>query len=323
MDQCERINLPPLPPKEGKYLLKYPRLIQDTAKSHMFLQQLINGIMLGSTYSLVAIGYTLIFGVLNLLHFAHGEVFMLGAFIGLQIVLGLKLGIFGAMIGAMVATALVGLLIERVAFRPIKKEYFLAPLIATIGITIILQEVANKVFGSEPVGFPQSVEILNFQLGPIGINSLQILILSISIFLMVVLHLFVSRTRLGRGMRATAENATTARLLGVKINRIVVLTFMIASALAGAAGVLVGMAYNTISPYMGAQMAGKGFAIMLLGGLGNIKGAMLGGLILGVAEILSVGYLTSSYRDAFAFGVMILILIFKPSGLFGSLIHED
>ncbi len=289
----------------------------------MFLQQLINGIMLGSTYSLVAIGYTLIFGVLNLLHFAHGEVFMLGAFIGLQIVLGLKLGILGAMIGAMAATALVGYLIERVAFRPIKKEYFLAPLIATIGITIILQEVANKVFGSEPVGFPQSVEILNFQLGPIGINSLQILILSISIFLMVVLHLFVSRTKLGRGMRATAENATTARLLGVKVNRIVALTFMIASALAGAAGVLVGMAYNTISPYMGAQMAGRGFAIMLLGGLGNIKGAMLGGLILGVAEILSVGYLTSSYRDAFAFGVMILILIFKPSGLFGSLIHED
>ena len=289
----------------------------------MFLQQLINGIMLGSTYSLVAIGYTLIFGVLNLLHFAHGEVFMLGAFIGLQIVLGLKLGIFGAMIGAMAGAAVVGYFIERVAFRPIKKEYFLAPLIATIGITIILQEVANKVFGSEPVGFPQTVEIRNLQLGPIGINSLQIMILSISIFLMVVLHLFVSRTKLGRGMRAAAENATTARLLGVKINRIVVLTFMIASALAGAAGVLVGMAYNYISPYMGAQMAGKGFAIMLLGGLGNIKGAMLGGLILGVAEILSVGYLASSYRDAFAFGVMILILIFKPSGLFGSLIHED
>ena len=141
----------------------------------MFLQQLINGIMLGSTYSLVAIGYTLIFGVLNLLHFAHGEVFMLGAFIGLQIVLGLKLGIFGVIVGAMVGTALVGFLIERVAFRPIKKEYFLAPLIATIGITIILQEMANKIFGSEPVGFPQTVEIRNFQLGPIGINTLQIL----------------------------------------------------------------------------------------------------------------------------------------------------
>lgn len=279
--------------------------------------------MLGSAYSLVAIGYTLIFGVLNLLHFAHGEVFMFGAYFGLQIVLGLKLGLPGAITGAMIGTAIMGLLIERIAFRPIKKEYFLAPLIATIGITIILQEAANKIFGSEPVGFPQTVNIRNFQLGPVGINTLQILILGISLFLMAALHLFVSRTRLGRAMRATAENATIARLLGVNVNRITMLTFVVASSLAGAAGILVGMAYNSVSPYMGAQMAGKGFAIMLLGGLGNIKGAMVGGLILGVAEILSVGYLASSYRDAFAFGVMILILIFRPSGLFGSLIHED
>jgi branched-chain amino acid transport system permease protein len=289
----------------------------------MFLQQLINGIMLGSTYSLVAIGYSLIFGVLNLLHFAHGEVFMLGAYFALQISLSLHWGLFGCMLGAVIGTAIMGFLIERVAIRPIKREYFLAPLVATIGITIILQEGAAKVFGSEPVGFPQSVAIRNFQLGPIGINTLQILILGISLSLMVILHLFVSRTKLGRGMRATAENATTARLLGVRVNGIITLTFMIASALAGVAGVLVGMAYNTITPYMGAQMAGKGFAIMLLGGLGNVQGAMLGGLILGIAEIFSVGYLASSYRDAFAFGVMILILIFKPSGLFGSLIHED
>lgn len=284
---------------------------------------MVNGIMLGSAYSLVAIGYTLIFGVLNLLHFAHGEVFMLGAYFGLQIVLGLKLGLPGAIAGSMIGTAILGLLIERVAFRPIKKEHFLAPLIATIGITIILQEAANKIFGSEPAGFPQTVSIRNFQLGPVGINTLQIVILCIALFLMAALHLFVSRTRLGRAMRATAENATIARLLGVNVNRITMLTFVVASSLAGAAGVLVGLAYNAVSPYMGAQMAGKGFAIMLLGGLGNIKGAMVGGLILGVAEILSVGYLSSSYRDAFAFGVMILILIFRPSGLFGSLIHED
>jgi branched-chain amino acid transport system permease protein len=289
----------------------------------MFLQQMVNGIMLGSAYSLVAIGYTLIFGVLNLLHFAHGEVFMLGAYFGLEVVLGLKLGLPGAMAGAMIGTAILGLLIERIAFRPIKKEHFLAPLIATIGITIILQEAANKIFGSEPVGFPQTVTIRNFQVGPVGINTLQIIILGISLFLMAALHFFVSNTRMGRAMRATAENTTTARLLGVKVNRIIMITFVVASALAGAAGVLVGMAYNAVTPYIGAQMAGKGFAIMLLGGLGNIKGAMVGGLILGVAEILSVGYLASSYRDAFAFGVMILILIFRPSGLFGSLIHED
>jgi branched-chain amino acid transport system permease protein len=289
----------------------------------MFLQQVVNGIMLGSTYSLVAIGYTLIFGVLGLLHFAHGEVFMLGAYFGLQVVLGLKLGAPGAIVGAMTGTAVMGFLIERVAFRPIKKEYFLAPLIATIGITIILQETATKIFGSESVGFPKTITIQTFQWGPVATSNLQLTILAISLFLMAALHFFVSRTKLGRAMRSTAENATTARLLGVNVNRIILLTFIVASSLAGAAGVLVGMAYNSISPYMGAQMAGKGFAIMLLGGLGNLRGAMVGGLILGVAEVLSVGYLASSYRDAFAFGVMILILIFRPSGLFGSLIHED
>jgi branched-chain amino acid transport system permease protein len=289
----------------------------------MFLQQVVNGIMLGSAYSLVAIGYTLIFGVLGLLHFAHGEVYMLGAYFGLQVVLGLTLGAPGAIVGAMIGTAVMGFLIERVAFRPIKKEYFLAPLIATIGITIILQEVATKIFGSEPVGFPKTIAIQTYQWGPVTTSNLQLIILAISLLLMAALHFFVSRTKLGRAMRATAENSTTARLLGVNVNRIILLTFIVASSLAGAAGVLVGMAYNLISPYMGAQMAGKGFAIMLLGGLGNLRGAMVGGLILGVAEVLSVGYLASSYRDAFAFGIMILILIFRPSGLFGSLIHED
>ena len=289
----------------------------------MFLQQVVNGIMLGSTYSLVAIGYTLIFGVLGLLHFAHGEVFMLGAYFGLQVVLGLKLGVVGAMVGAMIGSAVMGFLIERTAFRPIKKEHFLAPLIATIGITIILQEAATKVFGSEPVGFPKIIELRTYQMGPVATSNVQLLILAISLFLMVALHLFVSRTKLGRAMRSTAENSTTARLLGVNVNGIILMTFVVASSLAGAAGVLVGMAYNSVSPYMGAGMAGKGFAIMLLGGLGNLRGAMVGGLILGVAEVLSVGYLASSYRDAFAFGVMILILIFRPSGLFGSLIHED
>ena len=289
----------------------------------MFLQQLINGIMLGSTYSLVAIGYTLIFGVLNLLHFAHGEVFMLGAFFALQLSLGLKWGLAASMVGAAIGAAFVGFLIERAAIRPIKREYFIAPLIATIGVTIILQEVATKLFGSAPVGFPQTVAIENFQFGPVGISTLQIVILSISLTLMVSMHLFVSKTRMGRAMLAAAENATTARLLGVKVNGIIIGTFMIASALAGVAGVLVGMAYNTVSPYMGVHMAGKGFAIILLGGLGNIQGVMLGGIILGVAETFSVGYLASSYRDAFAYGVMVLILILKPSGLFGSLIHED
>lgn len=289
----------------------------------MFLQQMINGLMLGSTYSLIAIGYTLIFGVLNLLHFAHGEVFMMGAFFGLYIVLLFKLNIYFAILGAMIGTAVLGILIELVAFRPIKKEFHLAPLISTIGVTIILQDGATKLFGGEQTGFPETIQVTNFFMGPVQMTSVQILILSVSVFLMLVLHLFVTKTKLGKAMRAVAESARTASLLGVNINAIVVATFGVASALAGAAGVLVGLAFNAISPFVGVQMAIKGFVIMLLGGLGNIKGAMIGGLILGIIEVLSVAYLASSYRDAFAFGLMMIILIFKPSGLFGTRLRED
>lgn len=289
----------------------------------MFLQQMINGLMLGSTYSLIAIGYTLIFGVLNLLHFAHGEVFMMGAFFGLYIVLLFKLNIYFAILGAMIGTAVLGILIELVAFRPIKKEFHLAPLISTIGVTIILQDGATKLFGGEQTGFPETIQVTNYFMGPIQMTSVQILILSVSVFLMLVLHLFVTKTKLGKAMRAVAESARTASLLGVNINAIVVATFGVASALAGAAGVLVGLAFNAISPFVGVQMAIKGFVIMLLGGLGNIKGAMIGGLILGIIEVLSVAYLASSYRDAFAFGLMMIILIFKPSGLFGTMLRED
>lgn len=284
---------------------------------------MVNGLMLGSTYSLIAIGYTLIFGVLNLLHFAHGEVFMMGAFFGLYIVLLFKLNIYFAILGAMIGTAVLGILIELVAFRPIKKEFHLAPLISTIGVTIILQDGATKLFGGEQTGFPETIQVTNYFMGPVQMTSVQILILSVSVFLMLVLHLFVTKTKLGKAMRAVAESARTASLLGVNINAIVVATFGVASALAGAAGVLVGLAFNAISPFVGVQMAIKGFVIMLLGGLGNIKGAMIGGLILGIIEVLSVAYLASSYRDAFAFGLMMIILIFKPSGLFGTMLRED
>ncbi|MFQ5691565.1 MAG: branched-chain amino acid ABC transporter permease [Nitrospinota bacterium] len=283
----------------------------------LFVQQLVNGLMLGSTYSLVAIGYTLILGTLNLLHFAHGEVFMMGAFFGLLMVLFWKVNFYVAIAGGMASAALVGILVELFAIRPIKKEQHLAPLISTIGVTIILQEAAHYFSGGEPLSFPETVRILNFDLGGIRINSVQLTIFGVSVFLMFVLHLFVKKTKMGKAMRATAESPTTAALLGISVHQVTIATFIIASALAGAAGVLVGLNYNAVTPGMGVSFAIKGFAIMLLGGLGNIYGAMLGGLILGGAEILSVGYLAPSYRDAFAFGLMILILIFRPSGILG------
>jgi branched-chain amino acid transport system permease protein len=291
----------------------------------MLAQQIVNGVMLGSTYSLIAIGYTLVFGVLHLVHLAHGEVFMIGAFIGLQTALWLGTGSVTALVAALVGTALLGMLIELVAFRPIRTRggMFLAPMISTIGVGIVLQEVATRLFGAEQVGFPHRMEAVTFHVGPVAVTSVQLTILGVALGLMAILHLFIQRTRVGMAMRATAENLTTARILGIRTNRIILLTFAVASALGGAAGVLVGLQFNAISPFMGIDIGVKGLAIMLLGGLGNVQGAMLGGLILGVVEILSVAYLASSYRDAFAFLVMIAVLLFRPQGLFGSTYHVE
>ncbi|MFQ5692179.1 MAG: branched-chain amino acid ABC transporter permease [Nitrospinota bacterium] len=284
----------------------------------MFAQQLINGLMLGASYSLVAIGYTLIFGVLGLLHFAHGEVFMVGAFVGLQIVLLTGANIYVALLGAMIATAVLGVVIDFAAIRPIRKEYPLAPLISTIGVTIVLQNLAIYIFGGEQVGFPETIEPVLYRLGPVTISSVQIFILLVALLLMVVLWLFIGRTKMGRAMRATAESHETAALLGVNVNRVVLFTFILASGLAGVAGVLDGVKNSAITPFMGLEVAVKGLVVMLLGGLGNVLGAMVGGLILGMVEILAAAYLGTSVRDFFTFVILILILLYRPTGLFGT-----
>jgi len=286
----------------------------------MLEQQLLNGVMLGSTYALIAIGYTLIFGVLHLVHLAHGEVFMVGAFAGLAAVKFTGGDIFTALVVGTAASALVGALVELLAIRPIRrrKGHMLAPMISTIGVGIVLQEVVARTFGAEQVGFPHRMEPVSWHVGSVTVTSLQLLILGVSIVLMMALHLFVTRTKLGMAMRATAEDAGIAHTLGIRSERIVLLTFVIASGLGGAAGVLVGLAFNAISPFMGIDMGIKGLVEMLLGGLGNIYGAMAGGLIIGLAEVLSVAYLASSYRDAFAFVIMIAVLLLRPRGIFGS-----
>ena len=284
----------------------------------MFFQQLINGLMLGASYSLVAIGYTLIFGVLGLLHFAHGEVFMMGAFIGLQIALLPGANIYVALLGAMIATAILGLVVDLVAVRPVNKDYPLAPLISTIGVTIVLQNLAIYIFGGEQVGFPEKIKPVLYRLGPVTISSVQLFILVVALVLMVVLWLFINRTKLGRAMRATAESHETAALLGVNVNGVVLFTFVLASALAGVAGVLDGVKNSAISPFMGLEVSVKGLVVMLLGGLGNVPGAMVGGLILGMVEILTAAYLGTSVRDLFTFVILILILLYRPTGLFGT-----
>ena len=285
----------------------------------MLGQQLINGLMLGASYALVAIGYTLIFGVLRLLHFAHGEVFMAGAFIGLHIVLWFSFAnIYLAIAGAMILTAVIGWLIARLAVQPVDKNYPLAPLISTIGVTIVLQNVAISVFGGEQVAFPETIEQVLYRIGPLTISSVQIFILVVAVAAMVTLWLFIDRTRTGRAIRATSESHEIAALLGVDVNRVVIVTFIIASALAGIAGVLDGVKNSAITPHMGLEVAVKALVVMLLGGLGNVPGAMVGGLLLGMVEILTASYLGTSVRDFFTFVILILLLLYRPTGLFGT-----
>ncbi len=260
----------------------------------MLIQQLVNGLMLGAVYALIAIGYTLVFGVLGMLHLAHGEVFMVGGFVGLLLVTYVSGNVLLALGGAMVATGLLGLLIERVAFRPLRRAHHLAPLATTLGAGIALQETARAYFGAEQRGFPTVIGLDLWQLGPIRVSSVQVFILGAAIVLMVAVHLFLTRTRAGRAVRATAEDPIVAGLLGVNVEGTIMLTFVVGSMLAGAAGVLVGIAYNAVHPFIGVQMGIKGLVVMLLGGLGNVPGAMLGGVLLGMEQI---GLATPALRE--------------------------
>jgi branched-chain amino acid transport system permease protein len=289
----------------------------------MFYQQLVNGLMLGASYSLVAIGYTLIFGVLNLLYFAHGEVFMVGAFVGLFLVIYAGTNIYIALLGALIACAVLGAMAFFVAVRPVPKDRPLAPLISTIGLTIVLQNFAIYVFGGRQFAFPETIHQTLYHIGPIAISSVQIFILGIAIALMVALWLFIERTKLGRAMRAVAENHETAALLGVNVNRVVLITFVIGSGIAGVAGVLDGLKNSSVSPFMGLGAAVKGLIVMLLGGLGNVPGAMVAGLLLGMIEILSAAYIGTTERDFFSFLILILILLYRPTGLFGTRTAEQ
>ncbi|MEJ2432033.1 MAG: branched-chain amino acid ABC transporter permease [Pseudolabrys sp.] len=289
----------------------------------MLYQQLINGLMLGASYSLVAIGYTLIFGVLNLLYFAHGEVFMIGAFVGLYMVTLGGANIYVALLGAMLASALVGVIAVYISVRPVSKDHPLAPLISTIGLTIVIQNLAIYIFGGQQVAFPDTISDTLYHIGPVTISSVQIFILTVAVVLMALLWLFIERTKMGRAIRATAENHETAALLGVDVNRVVLMTFIIGSGIAGIAGVLDGIKNSGISPFMGIGAAVKGLIVMLLGGLGNVFGAMVAGLLLGMIEILTSAYIGTTQRDFFSFAILILILLYKPTGLFGTRTTEQ
>jgi branched-chain amino acid transport system permease protein len=289
----------------------------------MIYQQLINGLMLGASYSLVAIGYTLIFGVLNLLYFAHGEVFMIGAFVGLFLVVYAGANIYGALLGTMVICGILGVIAVFIAVRPVSKDRPLAPLISTIGLTIVIQNLMIYLNGGKQLAFPETITQKLYHIGPFTISTAQLFILGVALALMVLLWLFIEHSKMGRAIRATAENHETAALLGVNVNRVVLITFIIGSGIAGVAGVLDGVKNSSISPFMGLGAAVKGLIVMLLGGLGNVPGAMIAGLMLGMIEILSAAYIGTTERDFFSFLILILILLWRPTGLFGTRTAEQ
>ena len=290
-----------------------------------FVQHFINGLSLGAIYALIALGYTMVFGVLKLINFAHGEVYMFGAFIAFYAAnyFGLAshpsfLSLIIVLAISMSGCALLGFALERLAYRPLRNSPRINVLITAVGVSMLLQYSGQLIFGANPKFFPQIYQPeSNWSFGELKINPLQIVVLLIAILLMVALQFLVFRTRWGRAMRAVSFDPDTASLMGISTDKVVSATFMLGSALAGAAGVLVGLVYPKIDPLMGVLPGIKAFIAAVFGGIGNIAGAVLGAITLGLSEEFVVGYIAPSFRDALAFTILIVVLMFKPSGLLG------
>ncbi len=286
-----------------------------------FLQQTVYGISLGSVYALIALGYTMVYGIVRLINFAHGEIYMLGAYAGFFAVTSMGLHFVLALIFAMAAAALAGVLVERIAYKPLRNAPRLAVLITAIGMSLLLQNVGQKVFGSIPRSFPRQFDGL-YQIGGINLDQSRIIIFLITFLLMLALQYFVNYTKPGRAMRAVSQDRDAAQLMGINVERTISSTFAIGSMLAGAAGILVAIVFPQIRPTMGLMPGLKAFVAAVIGGIGIIPGAVIGGLLLGVSENLVTAYLSSSWRDAIAFGMLIVILLVKPSGILGRNVRE-
>jgi branched-chain amino acid transport system permease protein len=321
----------------------------------IFVQQLVNGLTLGAVYAVVALGYTMVYGIIQLINFAHGEVVMIGAMVAFTVIVRLADSgmppVLVVLIGTCCAVPVcmaVGYAMERLAYRPLRRAPRLAPLITAIGVSIILQHLAMLVFSRNVLAFPQIIPITTYHVGGAIVTGVQIAIVGICVTMMAALALLVYRTRLGRAMRATAQNPQVAALMGVDINRVIAVTFVIGAALGAVAGVMVGTYYGVAQYTMGSVLGLKAFAAAVLGGIGNIPGAMLGGLVLGVVEALGAGYIGdltdlchyglgpaaacadgghfvlfgSNYQDVFAFIVLILVLVFRPQGVLGERVGD-
>ncbi len=299
----------------------------------LFLQQLANGLTIGAIYALIALGYTMVYGVIQLINFAHGEVFVVGAYLALTLLLalgisqplvGLPLVGLVALVGlaAMAGCGALGVAMERLAYRPLQRAPRLCALITAIGLSFVLQNALMLVYGATDRRFPSLVPPIRWEVGGITVTVLQVIIWASSAALMAAVQALVMRTTLGKAMRATAQDARACALLGIPVNRIVAATFVIGSGLAAVGGVLFGLYYNTVNFHDGYLMGLKAFTAAVLGGIGNIPGAMVGGLVLGVLEGLGAGYLSSQWKNVFAFVVLVGLLLFKPTGLLGERVAE-
>ena len=295
----------------------------------LFLQQLLNGLTLGAIYALIALGYTMIYGVIQLINFAHGEVFMVGAYAALTIILILSpvglpwwvlLVVCG--LGAMACCGAVGAGIERTAYRPIRQAPRLNALITAIGMSFFLQNALMLIYGATDRQFPSLIPLVRWQIAGVSLTLMQLVVWISGAILMVGLHLLVMSTKLGKAMRAIAQDLTACALLGIPVNRVIAVTFTIGSALAAMGGVLFGLNYGTINFHDGYLTGLKAFTAAVLGGIGNIPGAMVGGLVLGMLEALGAGYLSAQWKNVFAFVILVALLLFKPRGLLGERVAE-
>ncbi|WP_257295186.1 high-affinity branched-chain amino acid ABC transporter permease LivH [Endozoicomonas sp. YOMI1] len=294
-----------------------------------FIQQLLNGLTVGSTYALIAIGYTMVYGIIGMINFAHGEIYMIGSYVAFAVLAGLALMgvdsialmLAAAFIISIIITSTYGFAVERVAYRPLRNSSRLIALISAIGMSIFLQNYVRIAQGSRDIAMP-SLITGGWTFGPedefnITLSYMQVVIFLVTFITMTLLTLFISKSRMGRACRACAEDLGMTRLLGINTNQVISLTFIIGAALAAVAGVLLGLYYGVINPYIGFLAGLKAFTAAVLGGIGSIPGAVLGGLILGVTEAFTAGYFSTEYKDVVAFSLLVLILLFRPSGIFG------
>ncbi|ATY86108.1 branched-chain amino acid ABC transporter permease [Kyrpidia spormannii] len=286
-----------------------------------FLQQTVNGLVMGSCYTLIALGLTLIFGMLDMVNFAHGDLYMVGAFIAVACVGTLGVPYYLSILVAMIVVALLGVLLERIAFRPLEKSSRVNLLVSSIGISIILQNGVQLLWGPDPRPLPSPLANTVFGAFGITLNAQRILVVGVALGLIVLVYLLIQKTNLGIAMRAVALDSEVAALMGVRLNRILAATFALGAGLAAVAGVLLGPMFN-VYPTMGVSATLKAFVVVLLGGIGNVAGAIAGGFLLGLMETYTAGYISSEYKDVMSFILMILVLLFKPNGIFGTYVQE-